>query len=109
MNITVFLVLYFLFGGYRHAAHATAKQSAQYLRVNTAFGFVSTPYNHGLHSVKQCLFYDCLVPALVYLASVAKMSLIKRVHQHCFDLVDMQRLATFGSNAVTFQIVSNIL
>jgi hypothetical protein len=48
-----------------------------------------SPLDHDLHLVEQCLADKRRVPALIYLAAVAEMAVVKRVGENEFYLVFM--------------------
>jgi energy-converting hydrogenase Eha subunit H len=80
VGVAVFLVLYLFLGSYRHITSCTSQQTAKDLRRSCAFLWVATLGNYCLYSVKQFLFNYCLVFALVHLAAIAKMSVVKRIY-----------------------------
>ena len=64
--------------------------------------------NHFLDIVKQFLAHKRCVLTLVYLATIHKMSVIKRIRQNLFNLIWLIHLATFGLYALRVQVIGNI-
>jgi hypothetical protein len=86
---TIIGVAFLFFGGNHAPALAAPEQAAQRLRFLVRLLWMPSPLDHDLHLVEQCLADKRRVPALIYLAAVAEMAVVKRVGENEFYLVFM--------------------